>query len=371
MAAVNGVRGDPARWLVSKIESAAPHVVAHLIQRIEGAPTLVGMAVLKALCRLRSLRSLKPGVEQLAIVRHAIRQMPADSRKTLSLFNNDVEGLLALVAMAADEGLEGDGAPLLLDERFERELVWLDDATVDTDPSLLDRLAALGHHQYASEDQIAGFSTIAEPASHNPSAMRLLFHWTYHHLRRDAGSEMCTQLLRASAAVAEVASDLFAAETKPADWEPLLVEIVETNVSWQSRQCALILLGRLRRVSAALVPGLQAAMRDVFMLPLEAERTVARIRFFESDLLEPLLQGLYDASAVFARATVRLLAAIALAEGTPANDRRRILSALAAAAADPASRRPVFTLIGNEKRIECEEWLNQSIVRAIFDISRQ
>lgn len=370
-AADSGDDSEPARLLLSNIEFASPDVIQRIVQVLPAAAPPVQKALLKSISRLASVRNNSSLNDETPELLSAIRQLSPEVRNSFKELPEGPKQVLEVAYLFGQEGGTIADRISAANAELEARRKWIDDEALISVNTLMAGLKTLGSEQYRSVDYINVWIKAAQEMAEVELTFKFLFDWTLDTLSPGADERVVSDFLPALAIMAKVSPMTFTAQANPDELEPLLVDIVERNLSWSSRQAAMFLLGHLRRVSKSVTRALKLAMQDVYVVQEAALTAVNQFRQLDGDILSELFDGLKSESATYAQATIQLLMALSQAEATSAADRRRILATLAAMAGKAEARRPVYALIGKSKlRIEFVERLDQAAYRAIFFISR-
>jgi hypothetical protein len=362
---------ESALWILGGMESVSPSLIPVLLNALESGPAHLQSALLWSLARLASCRRAS-----LDLFGRAIAQaVAAVSPEVRAAVNALPAGSVTLLSIAQQVAGIGGGTSVQLREA-RRHLVertcWLDESSLSTEKAVLDQLAVIGSERYVSVGSYwAETDKAAAPLAENPGVLEVLLAWLAADHAGNLSMRVTADLLVATESLARLSPDAFAARADPHLWEPILTERARYSTSWTARQAAILLLGRLRRVTERVALALRAAMNDILYVQQAAYTAVGEFRRLSGDVIEDLLPALDDPSAGVAAATARLLAGVAKAEGTLAADRRRILRGLQRAAGLPGATRPVYLLEepSNAMHIRFVDRLDRILYRAIFEIT--
>ncbi|MFY1634960.1 hypothetical protein ACN27F_17085 [Solwaraspora sp. WMMB335] len=363
----------PASWILASMESVDSELIRPLVDALAAAPAGSQRILLPGLARVaccskvldRSTAALRTA---LSAVPHAIR------REVRVAVGGPARYLTSAARAAAEAGESGrlDAVRRMIDEAT----VWLDDESLSTGKSCLERLKQIGNGRYIALGVDSGYWAAADRAAaelaEQEDVLRLLIAMVETSDTDDAHGDPRGDLLTATYALAQLSPPAFAAAADPDVWEPMLTEWVETAEHWNVRLAAVRLLGLLRRVTDRVAAALGAAMNDVSFVQQAAYKSVEEFRSLDGDVIPELLELLNDESAAVAAATARLLVSVANAEGATA-DRRIILQALRDASAKTPPERMVYLMrdLDTEERMRIEpvDRLARILDRAIFEMS--
>ena len=368
--ATNGETGTAAAcWVLDSLESVQADIVPLLLEAMPSGPSRLQRVLLLSLARLAHCSDALQGGISKAVL-SAVAAVPSEVRTGLCALPKGPVTILEVAKQAVEES----GGRDCLDQvrrLLDLQMLWLDDACMKNEESLLKRLKDIGNQLYIKVDSYwSDTDKAAVPLAENPLVLRLLLRWLETADVTGRADRVTHHLLTATEAIARLSPDAFAVAAEPDLWEPTLTEWVRVGEHWTTRLAAVRMLGRLRRVTARVVVALKAAMNDVSFVQQAAYESVSEFRCIEGDILTDMLHLLQDPHAGVAAATVQLLVAVALAEGTSA-DRRRILRSLQEAATRSSMIHPVYLMDEDSgtMSIRFVDRLDRILYRAIFKVS--
>ncbi|MBE9127016.1 MULTISPECIES: CHAT domain-containing protein [unclassified Coleofasciculus] len=191
----------------------------------------------------------------------------------------------------------------------------------------------------------------------------------------DGYSWKCTLLLADVAVYAERSPATFANLSSDFNLEPLLAEAVKKHDTVAGRVAAIQLISHLNKISANTLDALQQALLDDQYVRETAMGTLTRLQRVEGEVVDRLIERLYDQSATIAYTSARVLSLLGRSDKTKPQQRKYILMALADAVRSSQSQRGIYTISGtgadqeSHLRLFYQGRLDQAFFQALLEVS--
>ena len=264
---------------------------------------------------------------------------------------------------------------------------WLDEESLASRGTCIDRLKALGEQEYVTAGGVragdvdfdawkgpywTNADKAAAPLAKDEPIQEALIALLAEMESTRTYIGYPNHLLTATEAVARKSPDTFARLASPENWEPVLTEWAQYRDHWSERLAAVRLLGRLRRVTPRVAQALRAAIEDNPYTQHAAYAAVSEFRYIEGDVFQDVLSMLDNPSAATSAAAARLLVSAARAD-IGVERRRQIINSLQEAVGRPSATRPIF-LMGSlgHGHVDSPRFvgtLDETLYRSIFEIS--
>lgn len=183
-------------------------------------------------------------------------------------------------------------------------------------------------------------------------------------------------LLVAVAIYASEAPSTFVNLARKEALEPLLAAVIRHHDWVPGRVAAIKLIEHIDKLAPDTIDALQHALYDVQDVQRAAVACITRLRHVEGSLIDRLIENLEHESTMRAYTSVRLLTVLGRSEYTPAEQRRRIVTAIARVLRTPRAQRGIYEMEGdgnsedNFFKLGYLGRLDQALFQALIDMTQ-